>query len=49
MQQDFYKQILIDNGIEVVIPNSKDIEIVNSVIFNELCLGKIKRNQKRNI
>ena len=43
MQQDFYKQILIDNGIEVVIPNSKDIEIVNSVIFNELCLGEIKK------
>ena len=46
MQQDFYKQILIDNGIEVVIPNSKDIEIVNSVIFNELCLGKIKTESK---
>ena len=46
MQQDFYKQILIDNGIEVVIPNSKDIEIVNSVIFNELCLGKIKKESK---
>ena len=38
MQQDFYKQILIDNGIEVV--------IVNSVIFNELCLGKIKKESK---
>ena len=46
MQQDFYKQILIDNGIEVVIPNSKDIEIVNSVIFNELCFGKIKKESK---
>lgn len=46
MQQDFYKQILIDNGIEVVIPNSKDIEIVNSIIFNELCLGKIKKESK---
>ena len=46
MQQDFYKQILIDNGIEVIIPNSKDIEIVNSVIFNELCLGKIKKESK---
>ena len=34
------------HSIEVVIPNSKDIEIVNSVIFNELCLGKIKKESK---
>ncbi|MCY7009266.1 aspartate/glutamate racemase family protein [Fusobacterium simiae] len=47
MQQDFYKQTLIDNGIEVVVPNSKDIEIVNSVIFNELCLGEIKKESKK--
>ncbi len=41
MTQDFYKQKLIDNGIEVLIPKEEDIEIVNDIIYNELCLGKI--------
>lgn len=42
MTQDFYKQSLTDRGIEVLIPEENDIETVNSVIFNELCLGEIK-------
>lgn len=41
MTQDFYKKVLIDRGIEVIIPNENDIKIVNSVIYNELCLGTI--------
>lgn len=42
MTQDFYKQRLIDRGIKVVIPDEEDIETVNSVIFDELCVGKIE-------
>lgn len=41
MTQDFYKQKLIDRGIEVVIPDEDDIETVNEIIFHELCVGKI--------
>lgn len=41
MTQDFYKEKLRENGIEVLIPEEKDIEIVNHVIYEELCLGKI--------
>lgn len=41
MTQDFYKQKLIDRGIEVVIPDEDDIETVNEIIFQELCVGKI--------
>lgn len=41
MQQDFYKQVLVNNGISVVIPEESDIELVNSIIYNELCLGII--------
>lgn len=47
MTQDFYKQILIDRGIEVVIPDEPDIEIVNDVIFRELCLGELKDESRR--
>ncbi len=46
MLQDFYKQRLIDNGIEVIIPSQADIEIVNDVIYNELCLGRISASSR---
>ena len=46
MMQDFYKQKLIESGIEVFIPNESEIEMINSVIYNELCLGKISPSSK---
>lgn len=46
MKQDFYKNILIERGIEVLIPNDDDIEIINNVIYDELCLGIIKNRSK---
>ena len=42
MTQDFYRDKIEEAGINVVIPSEEDVEIVNSVIYNELCLGKIK-------
>lgn len=41
MTQDFYKKKLEENGITVLIPDEKSIEIVNRVIYDELCLGMI--------
>lgn len=41
MEQDFYKSRLEAQGIRVLIPEEADRVIVNAVIFNELCLGKI--------
>ena len=46
MTQDFYKERLVNSGIEVFIPNENEIEFINSVIFNELCLGKILSSSK---
>lgn len=46
MTQDFYKQRLTDRGIEVLIPEEKDIELVNSVIYNELCRGILSAESK---
>ncbi|MDD3368533.1 MAG: aspartate/glutamate racemase family protein [Lachnospiraceae bacterium] len=48
MTQDFYKDKLVAAGIEVVIPEANDIETVNDVIYNELCLGKISQISKQN-
>lgn len=42
MTQNFYKDRLVEQGLEVMIPNNLDIELVNHVIFQELCLGSIQ-------
>jgi aspartate racemase len=41
MEQDFYKSRLEAKGIKVLIPKEMDRVIVNTVIYNELCLGQI--------
>ena len=47
MTHDFYKQKLLEWGIQVVVPPAEDIELVNAVIFDELCHGVIKEASKR--
>jgi aspartate racemase len=46
MQQDFYKNKLITAGISVLIPKPADMELVNHVIYDELCLGIISEKSK---
>ena len=47
MQQDFYKYILENRGIHVVIPNEDQVELGNDIIYNELCLGVISNESKQ--
>ena len=47
MEEAFYKSRLEERGIQVLIPNQKDRELVHQVIFNELCLGKIREESKK--
>ncbi len=47
MTQQFYKQKLIDANIEVLIPNDEDVEIINNIIYKELCLGNINPASKQ--
>jgi len=47
MEQDFYKGRLKDKfGIEVVIPEADDRDLINSVIYDELCLGTLKDSSR---
>ncbi|KMY56174.1 aspartate racemase [Bacillus sp. FJAT-27231] len=46
MEQDFYKSRLEFNGIQVIVPNDNEREIVNKVIYEELCLGKIHHESR---
>ena len=47
MQQDFYKEKLVERGIEVLVPSDADMEIVNQIIFEELCLGVISAESRQ--
>lgn len=49
MTQDFYKQKLIDRGIEVIVPEKTDIDVMNDIIFHELCVGKMKEESHRQL
>ena len=46
MTQD-YKDKLIAAGLAVVTPEGADIETVNSVIYDELCLGVIREESRQ--
>ena len=47
MEHDFYKGRLVDQfGLEVLIPDEADREVIHRVIYAELCLG-IVREQSR--
>ncbi len=47
MEQDFYKGRLISNyGLNVLVPNENDRQIVHNIIYQELCLGKIESDSK---
>jgi aspartate racemase len=43
MEKDFYKKTLLEKfGIETIIPNQQERDIVHSVLYNELVQGIIK-------
>ena len=46
MTQDFYKQELFEAGLQVLVPDEDDMDAVNRIIFEELCLGQIKPASK---
>ncbi len=53
MEQEFYrKRLEVLHGIEVLVPDGPDREVIHRVIYQELCLGQVveaSRIQYRNI
>jgi aspartate racemase len=48
MEHDFYKGRLIDEfGLEVIVPNEQDRQTVHEIIYDELCLGVVKEDSKK--
>src|SRR5437868_867942 len=47
MEEDFYKgRLQAKYGIDVVVPTQSDRKIIHTVIYNELCLGKVEPASK---
>ncbi|TFH75360.1 aspartate/glutamate racemase family protein [Gammaproteobacteria bacterium LSUCC0112] len=46
MEQAFYKDRLTAKGINVVVPDQADREVVNCIIYEELCLGIIQGSSR---
>lgn len=47
MTQDFYQQALRQAGLEVLTPRGGDVDLVNRVIYDELCLGVCREESRR--
>lgn len=46
MTQDFYTGRLIEKGLEAIVPSPEDIETVNRIIYEELCLGTVSEESR---
>lgn len=46
MEQDFYKKILLDDHLQVLVPSAAQRECVNRIIFQELCRGELKAESR---
>lgn len=47
MEHPFYRERLKRYGINVVTPNEKERDYINTVIFDELCANKVKAEAKK--
>lgn len=46
MEQSFYRDRLVDQGLDVVVPGPEDRAEVHHIIFEELCLGIITEQSR---
>lgn len=48
MEQDFYKGRLVDKyGLDVIVPDEPGRTVVHDIIYDELCLGKVRKASKQ--
>jgi aspartate racemase len=49
MEQDFYRDHFLAQGIDVLVPDQPQRDYVHNVIYNELCAGKLISESKENL
>ena len=47
MEQDFYRERLEQAGIQVIVPEEPEREVIHRVIYEELCQGEINQASKQ--
>jgi aspartate racemase len=48
MEEDFYKGRLVDAfGLDVLVPDEPEMDVIHRVIYEELCLGKIDSSSRQ--
>jgi aspartate racemase len=47
MEQPFYRERLEKRGLKVITPNAKERDYINTVIFDELCRGRIEPESRK--
>ncbi len=47
MEQDFYRGRLEAHGLEVIVPEAAERDLVHRVIYDELCLGHVRDDSRR--
>ena len=46
MEEDFYKDKLINLGLDVLIPNEQQRDMLHKIIYEELCFNKINESSR---
>ncbi|MFH0347855.1 aspartate/glutamate racemase family protein [Bacillus vallismortis] len=46
MEQDFYRSRIESHDINVIVPSDEERELINHIIYQELCLGEIKQSSR---
>ena len=47
MTESFFRQRLVAHGVDLLPPDPDDVEMVDSIIYKELMLGKVSRDAER--
>ena len=49
IREPFFREKMEQHGISVVMPQEKDLELINSIIFDELCRGVVRDESRKQI
>lgn len=49
MEQDWFKRVFVDNGINVAIPNEKERVLIDKIISEELEFGIVNESSREKI
>jgi len=48
MEKDFYKgRLRLKHGLDVIVPEEKDREVIHAILYNELCRGEIREPSRQ--